>query len=700
MEPIHLPYSLKNIPIPSRFNYQKQLVSKVEHFTRRLRIKMHFILNPPTSQERKETFGFKSNFNPPQMKELKAFEDDLFNIINNIRYKPINNSFQRTLKEDRERILNTEEVIVSADKTANLYKMKPQEYRRKMHETITKEYRKCETLQVNRVIKDAAQIARNHDLDDRVDAPTQAEAFITVKDHKPGFPGRVECRLINPAKNSIGTISKSFLDRINRYLRVATRSNQWQNTATVLRWFNSITHKAQMSFFKFDIVSFYPSISEKLLRESLAWAGTLIEIPIEQINTILHCRRSFLFFNQEPWVKKEDPEFDCGMGSLDSAEVCELIGLFILSKLELIIPREHIGLYRDDGLAVVNLPGPQLDRLRKEVINIFSSHGLSITVEAGIKITDFLDVSLNLENGEYRPYRKDAKPPVYIQKASNHPPNITKQLPDMIGKRISSISYSKEVFDSEAAVYNTALKNSGYLESIRYSSPTAASSRKSRKRRREVLWFNPPWNSAVATNVAAKFLRLVDKHFNKESPLHRYFNRHTIKVSYSCMPNMASIISGHNRKVSGLVEKPVEMGCNCRGGKEICMLQGSCQTSNLIYKCVVSSTHDSKEYIGLTSNTFKQRYSSHKASFTHRKLSSSTALSTYIWDLKDREIPHTSTWSILKRAPPYSRETKMCQLCLTEKTLICLADHHSSLNKRNEIMSKCRHRAKHLLKNW
>ena len=38
----------------------------------------------------------------------------------------------------------------------------------------------------------------------------------------------------------------------------------------------------------------------------------------------------------------------------------ELVGLYVLSKLENIIDRQLLGLYRDDGLAVVNLPGQQV----------------------------------------------------------------------------------------------------------------------------------------------------------------------------------------------------------------------------------------------------------------------------------------------------------------------------------------------------
>ena len=120
----------------------------------------------------------------------------------------------------------------------------------------------------------------------------------------------------------------------------------------------------------------------------------------------------------------------------------------------------------------------------------------------------------------------------------------------------------------------------------------------------------------------------------------------------------------------------------------------------MVYKCTVSTQQECKEYIGLTSNSFKQRYYNHSNSFNKETYAHSTALSTYIWELKRKNIPFSTTWSIQKMAAPYCKETQKCQLCLTEKTLISLADSTSSLNKRNEIVGKCRHRDKFLLKNW
>ena len=47
--------------------------------------------------------------------------------------------------------------------------------------------------------------------------------------------------------------------------------------------------------------------------------------------------------------------FDVTMGSYDGAEVCELVGLYLMSKLEILIGKNQLGLYRDDGLAAVGL---------------------------------------------------------------------------------------------------------------------------------------------------------------------------------------------------------------------------------------------------------------------------------------------------------------------------------------------------------
>ena len=68
------------------------------------------------------------------------------------------------------------------------------------------------------------------------------------------------------------------------------------------------------------------------------------------------------------------------------------------------------GLQRDDGLACFeNISGPQADRIRKDFINIFRKEfQLNIVCETNLKIVNFLDVTLDLTTGKYKPYKKPA----------------------------------------------------------------------------------------------------------------------------------------------------------------------------------------------------------------------------------------------------------------------------------------------------
>ena len=127
------------------------------------------------------------------------------------------------------------------------------------------------------------------------------------------------------------------------------RYNQWRKTDSVIDWFTNINNKQQCAFIKFDIVSFYPSITLRLLRKAIAFAKSQIQLKKEVFDTILNARKSFLFRKDEPWVKKNTTEhFDVTEGSFDGAEVCELVGLYLLHKLQPIFINSSVGLYRDD----------------------------------------------------------------------------------------------------------------------------------------------------------------------------------------------------------------------------------------------------------------------------------------------------------------------------------------------------------------
>lgn len=204
----------------------------------------------------------------------------------------------------------------------------------------------------------------------------------------------------------------------------------------------------------------------------------------------------------------------------------------------------------------------------------------------------------------------------------------------------------------------------------------------------------------ISTNVAKKFLSLVSKHF-KSQHLRKLFNKNNVKVSYSCTDNMRSIINRHNSKLSKPEKQPIRE-CNCRK-KDECPLNGECRQPSVVYKCEVSAPNQpDKVYIGLTEKDFKVRWNSHKLSINNAKYKNSTSLSTYIWELKDKfNTTPSLKWSIIKCVKSYSANSRSCALCLQEKfEILNYPDKEVLLNKRSELISKCRHTNKFLLANY
>ena len=142
------------------------------------------------------------------------------------------------------------------------------------------------------------------------------------------------------------------------------------------------------------------------------------------------------------------------MGSHDGAEICEVIGLFILSKLSDFLDTNDVGLYRDDGLAVIRGATPsEKERIKKRLCSKFTKDfGLKITASTNLNTVDFLDVTLNLSCDTFKPFRKPNDTPVYISSKSNHPPSIFKELPNSINNRLSTLSDSETTFNDAIPV--------------------------------------------------------------------------------------------------------------------------------------------------------------------------------------------------------------------------------------------------------
>ena len=461
-------------------------------------------------------------------------------------------------------------------------------------------------------------------------------------------------------------------------------------TSEVLEWYE-ISKQKGVPFIQYDIEAYYPSISEALLDKAIDFARGFCDITEDMENMIKTCRKSILYgTDNQPWTKKKS-NFDVTMGSLDGAEISELISLFMLNETKNNISglsSTNSGLYRDDGLIMLpKCPGPKREKIIKDLLKLLRSHGLKITIASTGPVANYLDVTLDLSYGTYRPYRKPNNSPVYINAVSNHPPSILKHIPNMVERRLQSISSDEAVFNNAKTPYEEAPKSIGFDKALVYSK-----NKPRRSRRRKIIWFNPPYCHSIETNVARKFLLLVDKHFPPGHHHRKIFNRNTLKVSYSCMPNIDSTIKSHN---SGLINNHVAgKTCNCRKN-DTCPVVGRCLEEGIVYEATIKSGQEIKKYVGFTEGTFKKRLYGHRQSFKNSSLKNATELSKHIWHLKEKKEEYDLSWGIIDKANPYKGSSDKCKLCLLEKYHILM--RNDLLNSRSELMSKCRHRRKHLI---
>ena len=139
-------------------------------------------------------------------------------------------------------------------------------------------------------------------------------------------------------------------------------------------------------------------------------------------------------------------------------------------------------------------------------------------------------------------------------------------------------------------MHQDALQKSGFTEKIKYITSDnirESNTEEKKRRKRKIIWFNPPYSMDVRTNIGKTFLKSITKHFPNGNSLHKIFNKNTFKVSYSCMCNMASIISSHNRTILN-PDVSLEYGCNCRSRNE-CPLENKCLTSKFASRADVKT---------------------------------------------------------------------------------------------------------------
>ena len=119
-----------------------------------------------------------------------------------------------------------------------------------------------------------------------------------------------------------------------------------------------------------------------MLLKASQFAKQITEITEEDINLITQARKALLFNEDVAWEKREGNEyFDIPMGYFDVAEVCKLVGSFILEQLSQFFKHHSVWLYRDDGLAILKgLSGPETERVKKKVRKVFKDRGIKIKI--------------------------------------------------------------------------------------------------------------------------------------------------------------------------------------------------------------------------------------------------------------------------------------------------------------------------------
>ena len=190
---------------------------------------------------------------------------------------------------------------------------------------------------------------------------------------------------------------------------------------------------------------------------------------------------------------------------------CWYLHLMFLVK---VINTNDCGLYRDDELLILRtVNGQKVDWISKNIIKTFKDIGFAIDVERNLKIVAFLDITFNLNNGTYRHYKKPNDLLSYINKSSNHPPQIINRLPKTINERLSRNSSSGKVFNSSKQQYEKPLRDSWYTDFELKFSKTSTNQAK-RHRQRNIIWFNPEQSPHM---LGKRFLQLL-RHTTSHRP--------------------------------------------------------------------------------------------------------------------------------------------------------------------------------------
>jgi hypothetical protein len=162
-----------------------------------------------------------------------------------------------------------------------------------------------------------------------------------------------------------------------------------------------------------------------LLMKALAWAKQFEDISDEEIEIIVEPKKSILFMNGEFWTKKGDNNFDVAQGGFYSAEICDLVGLFLLSEIEKLKLNANLGKFRDDGLGVSSATPRQREQIKKKKMRDLQQ----AWTENNRRNEENSRSVFDIEKDTYKPFIKPNDTPIYVNRQSDHPQTILKNTP-------------------------------------------------------------------------------------------------------------------------------------------------------------------------------------------------------------------------------------------------------------------------------
>ena len=131
-------------------------------------------------------------------------------------------------------------------------------------------------------------------------------------------------------------------------------------------------------------------------------------LEIQKINQTVHLLYSIssTFTRQFRYHYFNFDDFDVPMGGYDGTEIRKLVLTYLLNQLKVVIVKEIMRLYRDNGLGIFkNMSGPKVERKKINIVKIFKNNALSITVKTSLTAAYFLDIHFDLVKEIYLSYK-------------------------------------------------------------------------------------------------------------------------------------------------------------------------------------------------------------------------------------------------------------------------------------------------------